>query len=86
MESSQWENRNHLFYREVPFLTAPQSTFRYRSRYEADLNIYVVALKEEETLLQDGTIDTGDVESKDNFVLLMSQITCCIAMAICVVS
>jgi hypothetical protein len=28
-------------------------------------------LEEEETLLQDGSIDTSDVESKDNFVLLM---------------
>ena len=43
------------------------------------------ALKEEETLLQDGSIDTSDVESKDNFVLLMSKIICCIAMSICVV-
>jgi hypothetical protein len=42
MESSHWENRNHLFYREVSLLTAPQSTSRCRSRYEADLNIYVV--------------------------------------------
>jgi hypothetical protein len=39
------------------------------------------ALKEEETLLQDGTIDTSDVESKDNFLLLMSQITCCIEIS-----
>ena len=42
-------------------------------------------LEEEETLLQDGSIDTSDVESKDNFVLLMSKIICCIAMSICVV-
>jgi hypothetical protein len=42
-------------------------------------------LEEEETLLQDGSIDTSDVESKDNFFLLMSKIICCIAMSICVV-
>jgi hypothetical protein len=40
---------------------------------------------EEETLLQDGTMETGDVELKDTFFGLMSTITCCIAMAICLV-
>ena len=42
-------------------------------------------LEEEETLLQDGTIETSDVELKDTFFWLMSTITCCIAMAICLV-
>ena len=39
-------------------------------------------LKEEWTLLQDGTIDRSDVESKDNFVVADVKTTCCIAMAI----
>ena len=42
-------------------------------------------LEEEEIVLQDGTIATSDVESKDTFFWLMSTITCCIAMAICLV-
>jgi hypothetical protein len=32
-------------------------------------------LEEEETLLEDGTIETSDVELKDTFVWLMSTIT-----------
>ena len=40
-------------------------------------------LEEGETLLRDGTIETRDVESKDTFFWLMSTITCCLAMAIC---
>jgi hypothetical protein len=32
-------------------------------------------LEEKETLLQDGTIETSDVELKDTFFLLMSTIT-----------
>ena len=39
----------------------------------------------DETLLQDGTIQTSDVELKDTFFWLMSRITCCISMAICLV-
>ena len=39
-------------------------------------------LEEEETLLQDGTVGTSDVESKDTFVWLMATITCCIVMTI----
>ena len=39
-------------------------------------------LEEEETLLEDGTIETSDVELKDTFLWLISTITCCIAMAI----
>jgi hypothetical protein len=39
----------------------------------------------DETLLQDGTIETSDVELKDIFVWLMSRVTCCISMAICLV-
>jgi hypothetical protein len=39
----------------------------------------------DETLLQDGTIQTSDVELKDTFFRLMSRITCCISMAICLV-
>ena len=42
-------------------------------------------LEEEETLLEDGTIETSDVELKDTFVWLMSTITFYIAMAICLV-
>jgi hypothetical protein len=42
-------------------------------------------LEEEDTLLQAGTIEASDVESKDTFFWLMSMITCCIAMAICLV-
>jgi hypothetical protein len=42
-------------------------------------------LEEEETLLEDGTIETSDVELKDTFVWLMSTITFYIAMSICVV-
>jgi hypothetical protein len=42
-------------------------------------------LEEEKIVLQDGTIETSDVESKDTFFWLMSTITCCIAMAICLV-
>jgi hypothetical protein len=42
-------------------------------------------LEEEETLLQDGTIETSNVKLKDAFFWLMSTITCCIAMAICLV-
>ena len=40
-------------------------------------------LEEGDTLLRDGTIETSDVESKDTFFWLMSKITCCLAMAIC---
>jgi hypothetical protein len=43
------------------------------------------SLEEEETLLQDGTIETSDVELKDTFFWLMSTITWCIVMAICLV-
>ena len=42
-------------------------------------------LEEEDTLLEAGTIETGDVESKDTLFWLMSTITCCKAMAICLV-
>jgi hypothetical protein len=42
-------------------------------------------LEEEETLLQNGSIETSDVELKDTFRWLMSTITCCIAMAMCLV-
>ena len=42
-------------------------------------------LEEEDTLLQAGIIETSDVESKDTLYWLMSTITCCIAMAICLV-
>ena len=36
-------------------------------------------------LMQAGTIETSDVESKDTLFCLMSTITCCRAMAICLV-
>jgi hypothetical protein len=39
-------------------------------------------LEEEDTLLEDGTLETSDVEPKDTFFWLMSMITCCIAMVI----
>jgi hypothetical protein len=42
-------------------------------------------LEEEETLLEDGTIETSDVELKDTFAWLMSTITFYITMAICLV-
>ena len=42
-------------------------------------------MEEEETVLEDGTIETSDVELKDTFVWLMSTITFYIAMAICLV-
>jgi hypothetical protein len=42
-------------------------------------------LEEEETLLEDGTIEISDVELKDTFDCLMSTITFYIAMAICLV-
>jgi hypothetical protein len=38
-------------------------------------------LEEEETLLEDGTIETSDVELKDTFAWLMSTITFYITMA-----
>jgi hypothetical protein len=40
-------------------------------------------LEEEEILLEDGTIETSDVVSKDTFLWIISKITCCIEMAIC---
>jgi hypothetical protein len=43
MESSQWENWNHLFCRKILFLTGPHYQFsRWRTRYEADLVASVV--------------------------------------------
>ena len=39
-------------------------------------------LEEEDTLLEDGTIETSDVELKDTFVWLMSTITFYIDMGI----
>ena len=42
-------------------------------------------LEEEETLLEDGTIETSNVELKDTFAWLMSTITFYITMAICLV-
>ena len=42
-------------------------------------------LEEEDTLLQAGTIETSDVESKDTLFWLMSTITCYITMVICLV-
>ena len=42
-------------------------------------------LEEEHTLLEDGTIETSDVELKDTFIWLMSTITFCIDMGICIV-
>jgi hypothetical protein len=42
-------------------------------------------LEEEDTLLEDGTIETSDVELKDTFVWLMSTITFNINMGICIV-
>ena len=42
-------------------------------------------LEEEETLLEDGTIETSDVELKNTFDWLMSTITFYTTMAICLV-
>ena len=42
-------------------------------------------LEEEYILLEDGTIETSDVELKDTFVWLMSMITFYIDMGICIV-
>jgi hypothetical protein len=42
-------------------------------------------LEEEDTLLEDGTIETSDVELKETFVWLMSTITFYINMGICIV-
>ena len=42
-------------------------------------------LEEEDTLLEDGTIETSDVELKDRFIRLMSTITFYIDMGICIV-
>ena len=42
-------------------------------------------IEEEDTLLEDGTIETSDVELKDTFVWLMSMITFYIDMGICIV-
>ena len=42
-------------------------------------------LKEDVTVLEDGIIETSDVELKDTFVWLMSTITFYIAMGICIV-
>ena len=42
-------------------------------------------LEEEDTLLEDGTIETSDVELKDTFVWLMSTITVYIDMGIFIV-
>jgi hypothetical protein len=42
-------------------------------------------LEEEDTLLEDGTIETSDVELKDTFVWLMSTITFCIDLGIFIV-
>jgi hypothetical protein len=42
-------------------------------------------LEEDDTVLQAGIIEKSDVESKDTLYWLMSTITCCIAMAICLV-
>jgi hypothetical protein len=42
-------------------------------------------LEEEDTLLQAGTKERSAIESKDTLFWLMSTITCCIAMAICLV-
>jgi hypothetical protein len=42
-------------------------------------------LEEEDTLLEDGTIETSDVELKDTFVWLMSTITFYIDMGIFIV-
>jgi hypothetical protein len=42
-------------------------------------------LEEKETLSQDGTIETSDVELKDTFFWLMSTNTFYIAMGICIV-
>ena len=45
MESSQWENLNHLFCRKVCFLNRPSlSILRPRSRHEADRAVSVVSL------------------------------------------
>jgi hypothetical protein len=42
-------------------------------------------LEEDDTLLEDGTIETSDVELKDTFVWLMSTIAFYIDMGICIV-
>jgi hypothetical protein len=42
-------------------------------------------LEEEETLLEDGIIETSGIELKDTFVWLMSTIIFYIAMPICLV-
>jgi hypothetical protein len=42
-------------------------------------------LEEEDTLLEDCTIETSDVELKDTFVWVMSTITFCIDMGINIV-
>ena len=45
MESSQWENLNHLFCRKVSFLTDPHCRFRGlgQGMYEGDLSVSVVS-------------------------------------------
>jgi hypothetical protein len=47
-----------------------------------DFNSMKKTLEEEDTLLEAGTIETRDVESKDTLFWLMSTIICCKAMAI----
>ena len=42
-------------------------------------------MEEEDILLEDGTIETSDVELKDTFIWLMSTITLYIDMGICIV-
>jgi hypothetical protein len=42
-------------------------------------------MEEEDTLLEDDTIETSDVELKDTFVWLMSTIALYIDMGICIV-
>jgi hypothetical protein len=45
MESSQWENLNHLSCRKICFLNRPSLLIlRSRARHEADLAVYVVSL------------------------------------------
>jgi hypothetical protein len=59
----------------------PVTTHLHHAKYSSTTGMLSKkTLEEEDTLLEAGTIETSDVESKDTLFWLTSTITCCIAM------
>ena len=68
MESSQWENRSHLFCRKVSFLARHLlSIQRQRSRYDAELSVSVVSFMSSSMVqMRSSQLTTKTTQDNDN--------------------